>query len=667
MISKSFAIFLYLAALSLSNSRSSNGASICSSSHQRVGGRQFWIQNDTFCKDALPFRIIGGDVHYFRIVPEYWKDRLLRAKALGLNTIQTYVPWNIHEPSPKEYLFEGSTDLEAYIKLAQELGFLVMLRVGPYVCGEWDLGGFPAWLLSIEPALKLRSSDSTYLSLVERWWGILLPKVVPLLYQNGGPVIMVQAKNEYGSFGSDKNYLKFLANLAKNHLGHQTLLYTTDGAGDSTLRSGAISEEGVYAAIDFDTWANSSSAFEIQKKYNLPGNSPPLSTEFYTGWLTHWRENLSTTDAFSTANYLDKILSQNASVVLYMAHGGTNFGFFSGANTDSDNESVYKPDLTSYDYDAPIKEYGDVSNQKYKEIRRVISKYSKTTLPAFPSEILREKYGRVKLSKITNLFNSLDLFSDSSKVVHNENPLPMELVGQMFGFLLYVSEFQEKEGHNTLSIPKVHDRAQVFISCKAFGKNMNNQKYVGVIERWANNAPLNIPNLGCSSNITLSILVENMGRVNYGPYIYDRKGILSAVQLNGFTLHQWKMYPISFDQLVNFSKYSFIKLKYHHKEDESKTPALYRASFIINSTNTIKDTFISFRGLNKGVAFVNNFNIGRFWPVAGPQCTLYVPAPILKQGENILVIFELESVNNELTVDFVTNPDFTCGSTNMAI
>uniref|UniRef100_A0A452ZPD5 beta-galactosidase n=1 Tax=Aegilops tauschii subsp. strangulata TaxID=200361 RepID=A0A452ZPD5_AEGTS len=202
--------------------------SLCSALASTVPGeapRRFWIEGDAFWKDGARFQIVGGDVHYFRIVPEYWKDRLLRAKALGLNTIQTYVPWNLHEPEPQSWEFKGFADIESYLRLAQELEMLVMLRVGPYICGEWDLGGFPPWLLTIEPALKLRSSDSTYLFLVERWWRVLLPKVAPLLYENGGPIIMVQIENEFGSFGDDKNYLHYLVQLARRYLGNDIVLY----------------------------------------------------------------------------------------------------------------------------------------------------------------------------------------------------------------------------------------------------------------------------------------------------------------------------------------------------------------------------------------------------------------------------------------------------------
>lgn len=646
-----------------------------------VGGeasRRFWIENDTFRKDGVPFQIVGGDVHYFRIVPEYWKDRLLRAKALGLNTIQTYVPWNLHEPEPQSWKFKGFTDIESYLRLAQELEMLVMLRVGPYICGEWDLGGFPPWLLTIEPALKLRSSDSSYLSLVERWWGVLLLKVAPLLYNNGGPVIMVQIENEFGSFGDDKNYLHHLVQLARRYLGNDIILYTTDGGALGNLKNGSIPQDDVFAAVDFETGSNPWPIFKLQKKYNLPGKSVPLSSEFYTGWLTHWGERIATTDATSTAKALKTILCHNGSAVLYMAHGGTNFGFYNGANTGQD-ESDYKADLTSYDYDAPIKEHGDVHNAKYKALRRVIHECTGTPLHPLPANIKKASYGIMKLQKVVSLFDIIDNINDPLKVSVSEHPLYMEQIGQMFGFLLYMSEYQGKLPSSILSIPKVHDRAQVFVSCSAGVRTL---RYCGVIERWSNKT-LEIPNLRCSSKTSLYILVENMGRVNYGPYIFDRKGILSPIQIDGITLRHWKMYPLALNSLDILPKLQLItqipyagasKMSIHgdsekilqessccSNESTSAEPAFYEGHFRIDNETEIKDTFISFRGWNKGVAFVNNFNIGRFWPARGPQCTLYVPAPILRPGDNIVVIFELHAPNHELTIDFTTDPDFTCG------
>ncbi|PKA57288.1 Beta-galactosidase 8 [Apostasia shenzhenica] len=647
----------------------SNSHPLRQRSSENVWG--FKIADDLFWKDGEPFLIIGGDLHYFRVLPEHWEDRLLRAKALGLNTIQTYVPWNLHEPLPQKWVFEGIANIESFLKLTHKLGFLVLLRAGPYICAEWDLGGFPAWILAIEPAVKLRSSDPAYLSLVERWWGILLPKLVPFLYENGGPIVMVQVENEFGSFGDDKTYLHHLVTLARGHLGNDIILYTTDGGTAETLEKGTIPDDGVYAAVDFSLGEDPWPIFGLQKKFNTPGKSPPLSAEFYTGWLTHWGEQNAHTDAKQIAVYLEKILSRNGSVVLYMAHGGTNFGFFSGANTGQ-NDSDYKADLTSYDYDAPIKESGDVDNFKFQAIRRVIAKYTKVSLPPVPSINERAKLGLVKVNKVAFFFNVLHYLCRSREIVETDQPIPMELVGQAFGFLLYVSEFSGKQDRQTLSIPKVHDRAQVFVSC-SLDDDGGRPRFVGIIERWSNRE-LEIPNMKCSSNTSVFILVENMGHINYGPYIFDRKGILSSVILGGYTLRRWKLCPLSLgdfsfleDNLVLHRAHSqtinnkmIAELKYS-LQSISQVPGFYEAHFFIDPHDQIKDTFISFRGWNKGVAFVNNFNIGRFWPFVGPQCTLYVPAPLLQHGNNILVIFELHASNPDLTIAFVEQPDFTCG------
>ncbi|KAL5579483.1 hypothetical protein UlMin_011925 [Ulmus minor] len=616
--------------------------------------RKFEIAEDKFWKNGQPFQIIGGDLHYFRIHPEYWEDRLLRAKALGLNTIQTYVPWNLHEPKPGNFVFEGIADLSSLLKLCQKLGFLVMLRAGPYVCGEWDLDGFPPWLLAINPPLRLRSSDPGFLQLVEKWWGTLLPKVVPFLYSNGGPIIMVQVENEYGSFGDNKAYLHHLVRLAKDHLGDDIILYTTDGGTRETLEKGTIRGDALFSAVDFDTGANPWPIFELQKEFNAPGKSPPLSSEFYTGWLTHWGEMIASTNAYSTASALDKILGRNGSAVLYMAHGGTNFGFYNGANTGSD-ESDYKADLTSYDYDAPIWETGDASNAKFLALRRVVERYSAESLPSVPPDIKKTGYGSVHLIKTGNLLDMLENF----EVVKSENPMPMESTGQMFGFLLYATEFASEDNGDggILSISKVHDRAQVLISCSS-DHNSQRPTYVGTIERWSSQS-LKLPIIKCDSNINLFIL-----------------GILSSVNLNSRSLRQWKMYLIpsvnlnevpknnpiiqaAYSGLTNLSAHKKIKEK---SANISNEPAFYTGQFYIDKEDQIKDIFISFNGWTKGIVTVNNFNLGRFWPSKGPQCHLYVPAPILKQGENVVIVFELESPNPELVVSFVDQQDFTCGS-----
>lgn len=647
-------------------------------SHSKKVNKKFEIANDMFWKDGEPFRIIGGDLHYFRVHPEYWEDRLLKAKALGLNTIQTYVPWNLHEPAPGKLVFEGIANIQSFLNLCHKLDLLVMVRPGPYICAEWDWGGIPSWLFSMNPTPKPRSSDPAFLKLVEIWWGNLLPKFVPLLYDNGGPIIMVQIENEYGSYGDDKSYLHHLITLARGHLGQDAILYTTDGGSRENLEKGTIRGDTVFSAVDFTTGDDPWPIFKLQKEFNAPGKSPPLSTEFYTGWLTHWGERNAKTDADSTAAALEEILRKNGSAVLYMAHGGSNFGFYNGANTGAD-EADYKPDLTSYDYDAPIREAGDVDNSKFNAIRRVISRYSSAPLPSIPSYNEKTTYGPIHLQRRSSLFDMFD-FTNSSNTFKSENPMSMENVGQFFGFLLYVTEYEARRGGRILSIPKVHDRAQVFISCFSKGRGTR-PTYVGTVERWLNKK-LSFPEYQCHSKINLYILVENMGRVNYGPFIFDRKGILSSVYLDGNRVQGWKMFPIPLHNLNEVANYNHIrqaaysafgeistsrKRLMNKAENTSKEPAFFSGHFLIDKTSQVKDTFLSLKNWGKGVVFVNDFNLGRYWPLRGPQCNLYVPAPVLKQGDNFVVILELESPDPNLVVHTVGEPDFTCGFSGMKI
>ncbi|KAK6787411.1 hypothetical protein RDI58_015936 [Solanum bulbocastanum] len=478
-------------------------------------------------------------------------------------------------------------------------------------------------------------------------------------------VKMGQIENEFGSYGDDKAYLHHLVRIARRHLGDDVILYTTDGGSRENLNKGTIPGDAVFSAVDFSTGDDPWPIFKLQKEFNAPGKSPPLSTEFYTGWLTHWGEHIANTDATVTASYLERILSKNGSAVLYMAHGGTNFGFYSGANTGAD-ETDYKPDLTSYDYDAPIKESGDIDNPKYQALRRVIAKYTTAPLPSVPSNTEKKAYGLIKLQKTKSLFNIVDTtYFDG--VTESENPLAMESLGQMFGFMLYVSDYKAKANGGLLFIPKVHDRAQVFISCPSDNYE-ENPKYVGTVARWSNTS-IRLPHTQCTSDNRIYILVENMGRINYGQYIFDKKGILSPVYLDGEPLQKWKMLPIPFHNL-NEDRNSVISEAYtdlrksvqkklKNKRNYHPEPAFYSGHLTVDE---IKDSFLSFHGWSKGVAFINGFNLGRFWPSFGPQCNLYVPAPILQEGKNLLVILELEAPNAELFVTSVDHPDFTCGS-----
>lgn len=486
---------------------------------------------------------------------------------------------------------------------------------------------------------------------------------------------MVQIENEFGSYGDDKAYLHHLVTLARGYLGDEIVLYTTDGGTRETLEKGTIRGDAVFSAVDFSTGEKPWPIFNLQKEFNAPGKSPPLTAEFYTGWLTHWGENIATTDANSTAAALGEILAGKGSAVLYMAHGGTNFGFYNGANA-GDDVLDYKPDLTSYDYDAPIKESGDIDNAKYEAIRRVIQHYSGALLPSVPSNNEKIGYGPIHLQKSAFLFDLIHMM-DPVAVAVSEEPLSMESMDQSFGFLLYTTEYvaKDNEDGHVLFIPQVCDRAQVFLSCSSKNKSVRPTS-VGIIERWSNRR-LNLPNTRCDSN-TLYILVENMGRINYGRYLFDRKGILSSVYLDNSVLHGWKMIPIPFNNLNEIPRVdSFYHIAHSglHKivakrglevksVNISSEPTLYTGYFYVDKVNLRKDTFLSFDGWTKGIAFVNEFNLGRFWPAVGPQCNLYVPAPILRLGKNVLVILELESPNRDAVVYSIDRPDFTCGSSN---
>eukprot|EP00069_Balaena_mysticetus_P013789 bmy_21984T0 len=331
----------------------------CSNASQRTFEIDYG--HNCFLKDGQPFRYISGSIHYFRVPRFYWKDRLLKMKMAGLNAIQTYVAWNFHEPRPGQYEFTGDHDVEHFIQLAHDLGLLVILRPGPYICAEWDMGGLPAWLLEKE-SIVLRSCDPDYLAAVDKWLGVLLPKMRPLLYQNGGPIITVQVENEYGSYYTcDYNYLRFLQKRFQYHLGEDVLLFTTDGVHERLLQCGAL--QGLYATVDFGAGVNITAAFLIQRKSEPKG--PLVNSEFYTGWLDHWGQPHSTVKTKVVASSLHDILSQGASVNMYMFIGGTNFAYWNGANTP------YQAQPTSYDYDAPLSEAGDLS-EKYFAVRDVI-------------------------------------------------------------------------------------------------------------------------------------------------------------------------------------------------------------------------------------------------------------------------------------------------------
>ena len=592
-------------------------------------------KNDRFLKDGEPFRYISGSIHYFRVPSSLWEDRLKKISAAGLNAIQTYVAWNFHETSPGTYDFSGDRNVTQFLQLAQDNGLLVILRPGPFIDAEWEFGGFPSWLLK-DKTMNLRSSDEAYLSYVDVWMRVLLQVVKPFLYQNGGPVIMTQVENEYGSYGCDHNYIKHLYTLFQETLGKEAVLFTTNGCSVAELTCGSIAE--VYSTVDFGVHDNMESCFEMMKSVQARG--PLVNSEFYTGWEDFWGHPKSQVDPALFANSLNKLLSyNNASVNMYMFEGGTNFRFMNGADLLG-TSGLYQPEITSYDYDAPLTEAGDPW-EKYTLIREVVSKYLPLPPGPVPPATPKTAYGTVKMTEYAWLFDASSLVTRSVKAAA---PLTMEVLDQSYGFVLYqlqqplprpAGETSSTAVYN-LTLLGVHDRAYVFVD----GENQ------GVLQR-SDTTKENMSivlTLQPSSKGQLQILLENQGRLCYvhsfnSSLLMDHKGILNGVLLNGTQLTGWVSSSIPLNS-------SFPASIFHALPSSGSLPSA--AIFFKGSLPpfpkgaAVNDTFLLLKGWTKGVAFVNGINVGRYWPVEPPQKTLYVPFSALRAGPeaNEVVIFE---------------------------
>ncbi|XP_060637731.2 beta-galactosidase [Anolis sagrei] len=611
---------------------------LASSSSSTTSQKTFGIDygRNCFLKDGQPFRYISGSIHYSRIPRYYWKDRLLKMKMAGLDAIQTYVPWNFHEPERGVYNFTGDRDLEYFLQLTQEVGLLVILRAGPYICAEWDMGGLPAWLLEKE-SIVLRSSDPDYLTAVGSWMGIFLPKMKPHLYQNGGPIIMVQVENEYGSyFACDFDYLRYLQNLFRQFLGDEVVLFTTDGASTIFLRCGAL--QGLYSTVDFGPGGNVTAAFSIQRHSEPKG--PLVNSEFYTGWLDHWGHHHITVPASIVAKSLSEILASGANVNMYMFIGGTNFGYWNGANMP------YMPQPTSYDYDAPLSEAGDLT-EKYFAIREVIGMFKKLPEGPIPPTTPKFAYGRVPLVKVGAVRDLLKDLSPSGPV-KSTYPLPFVQLKQYFGYVLYRTKLPRnctEEAPLSSIFDGIHDRAYVSVDGVP----------QGILER-SGQKKLNITG---NAGADLDLLVENMGRVNFGRFNNDFKGLVYNVTLGDEILTDWEIYPLDIDRAVaeglengtsggNASSY--------------EVPAFYIGSFSIPGgiPDLPQDTYLTFPGWTKGQVWINGFNLGRYWPVRGPQLTLFVPSNILvASAPNNITVLELEEsphATQKYLVEFVDKP-----------
>ena len=558
---------------------------------------------DNFYLDGEPVRIISGAVHYFRIVPQYWRDRLEKLKSMGCNTVETYIPWNMHEQEKGQFRFEGILDIERFIRLAQKLGLYVILRPSPYICAEWEFGGLPAWLLR-EDGMRLRVSYGPFLRHVEEYYKVLLPKLTPWQCTKGGPVILMQVENEYGYYANDRGYLEEIRKLMRRG-GVEVPLVTSDGPFPESLNGGKL--PGALPTGNFGS--RTEERFGTLRQYTEGG--PLMCTEFWVGWFDHWgngghmRGNLE-----ESVKDLDKML-ELGHVNIYMFEGGTNFGFMNGSNY-SDRLT---PDTASYDYDAPLTEDGQVT-EKYRRYRDVIAKYRAVPEAAPSMDIRRKAYGVLPVRERTGLFPALE---DLSAPVPSPHPQSMERLGQSYGYILYRTTLDTEERLDKLRLWKANDRAQIFVSGKhavtLYDRELLEAKELGLpIEKGA----------------SLDILVENMGRVNYGPRLEDqRKGIDGGVTVNGHWHSHWLHYPLPLD---NLDRLDFTK------EYREGLPGFYRFVFQVEEPG---DTFLDFSGWGKGCAFLNGFHLGRFWEL-GPQRRLYIPAPLLKAGGNELILFETE-------------------------
>lgn len=569
------------------------------------------IKDDKFILNGKEIIIISGSIHYFRVVPEYWKDRLLKLKACGFNAVEFYIPWNLHEPNEGEFCFEGIANVEGFLSLVKELDLIAYVRPSPYICAEWEFGGLPAWLLK-DADMNLRCYDQKYLEKVDNYYDVLIPKLVPFLSTNGGPIVAVQVENEYGSYGNDKKYLEYIKNgLIKR--GIDVILFTSDGPVDSMLQGGTLPD--VLMTVNMGSGIEE--RFEKLKEYQK--NKPLMCMEYWNGWFDHWGEEHKSRAAKDAAKVLDDILKIGASVNFYMFHGGTNFGFYNGANSFS----TYEPAITSYDYDCLLNEYGEPT-EKYYEVKKVISKYKKIDDSMMPDPVKTRGYGKVKLHKSAELFNSLDKISTP---ILSTCTKTMEQLGQNYGFILYSTFVKCPKTERKLILQDVHDRALVFLDAKFMGTiDRNHKEDTTSTEKWNKQFGLTmeIPGKGA----LLQVLVENMGRINYGPYLKDRKGITECIRFDNQILFDWTIHCLPLNNLG--------KLEYENATKYS-TPGFYKGTFEVDKAY---DTFLRLDGFEKGVAYINGFNLGRYWSI-GPQKTLYIPAPLLKRGVNDIIIFEL--------------------------
>ncbi|MFE7330925.1 beta-galactosidase family protein [Streptomyces sp. NPDC057565] len=566
------------------------------------------VDRDRLLRNGREHRVVSAAIHYFRIHPGLWRDRLERVRALGCNTVETYVPWNFHQPTPDVARFDGWRDVEAFIGEAGALGLDVIVRPGPYICAEWDFGGLPWWLLA-DDAPGLRCADPDFLAAVDRWYDTLIPIIARLQSSAGGPVVAVQVENEYGSYGADSEYLAHLRD-GLTARGIDCLLFTSDGYESWNLAGGTL--PGTLATVNFGSRAHD--AFAALREARP--DSPLFCMEFWNGWFDHWGEQHHGRRADDAAKSLEEILAAGASVNIYMAHGGTNFGWWAGANHTGVRQSDpgYQPTTTSYDYDAPVGEAGELT-EKFHLFREVIGRYAELPdgpLPAPPSRVRPQT---VALRPTAALRDHTDALAATYR---RRTPEPLEKLGHGHGLVLYRRRVTAAPGPATLYIEGVRDFAHVFVDgC-----------LVGCLER---DMPvpgfeIDVPDGG----FDLEILVEPFGRVNYGPHITDRKGLIGSVRVRQQLQFGWDIHVMPLDDLS--------PVPTDAAAIGTEGPVFRRAEVELPES---ADAFLALPGTSRALIWVNGFLLGRHWD-RGPQRTLYAPGPLWRAGSNDVVVLDME-------------------------
>ena len=582
------------------------------------------MKNDFFL-DQKPFKILSGAIHYFRVHPDDWYHSLYNLKALGFNTVETYLPWNLHEPKKGEFDFTGILDVERFLQIAQDLGLYAIVRPSPYICAEWEFGGLPAWLLSQD--VRVRSSDSKFIAQVASYYDELLPRLSARQLDRGGNILMVQVENEFGSYSEDKEYLRALKKLLEQG-GITCPLFTSDGPWQGTLRAGSMIEDDVLTTGNFGSRAAENFA-QMQRFFQEHDKEWPLMCmEFWDGWFNRWKEPIIRRDPEELAQAVHQVL-ELGSINLYMFHGGTNFGFLNGCSARG---SLDLPQVTSYDYDALLDEVGN-PREKYYAVQRMMQEH----FPQYPTfePLIKEAAPRqeLELSQKVSLFETLDSISQVQKSLY---PQSMKELGQSLGYLLYRTQDRWDAPQERLRLIDGRDRAQVFIDQEKVATQY--QEEIGqdlFVEK------------ELDTYHTIDILMENMGRVNYGHKLLadtQDKGLRQGLMKDLHFVLNWEHYPLPLDHAsqVDFSG-----------SWTEGQPAFYAFDFEMKA---LQHTHIDLSGFGKGVVWVNDFMIGRFWNV-GPTLSLYVPQGLLQSGQNRIVVFETEGIYED-KISLVPQPIF---------